>query len=539
MVSELIVDVKRDEISIAVLEDKNLVELQKEQQSDSYAVGNIYLARVKKLLPGLNAAFIDVGYKKEAFLHYQDLGATFKTQQKFLKQWRGDPKRRQPVPKVGLQPDIDKDGTIGDALAVGDEILVQIAKEPISTKGPRLTAEISFAGRFLVLIPFADKISVSTKIKSSEERARLRQLIQSVKPKNFSVIVRTSAEGKRVAELDGELRILQKRWEDNILKVTSKTKAPLIIYEETARTVALLRDIFNASFQNIYVNDQRVFESVYDYVSLIAPEQKEIVKLYTGELPIFDNFGVTKQIKSLFGRTVTYKGGAYLIIEHTEAMHVIDVNSGNRVKGNTEQEKTAFNVNIAAAEEIARQLRLRDMGGIIVIDFIDLSDPANRQQLFEHMTKAMANDRAKHNILPLSKFCLMQITRQRVRPILDVQTTESCPSCFGTGVVKSSILFTDNLEGKIDCLVNRHNEKRITLHVHPYVAAYINKGIFSLAMKWKMKYTHQLKVVPDQSLAFLEYKFYDQNRNELDMQEEKENREVRGKAKSEKPKANG
>lgn len=522
MVSELIVDVKRDEISIAVLEDRSLVELQKEQQSDSFAVGNIYLARIKKLLPGLNAAFVDVGYKKEAFLHYQDLGPTFKTQQKFLKQWRGDPKRRQPVQKVSLQPDIDKDGTIGDALTVGDKILVQIAKEPISTKGPRLTAEISFAGRFLVLIPFADKISVSTKIKSSEERARLRQLIQSVKPKNFSVIVRTSAEGKRVAELDGELRILQKRWEDNILKVAAKTKAPLVIYEETARTVALLRDIFNASFQNIYVNDQHVFESVYDYVSLIAPEQKEIVKLYTGELPIFDNFGVTKQIKSLFGRTVTYKGGAYLIIEHTEAMHVIDVNSGNRVKGNTEQEKTAFNVNIAAAEEIARQLRLRDMGGIIVIDFIDLTEASNRQQLFEHMTKAMANDRAKHNILPLSKFCLMQITRQRVRPILDVQTTESCPSCFGTGVVKSSILFTDNLEGKIDCLVNRHNVKRLTLNVHPYVAAYINKGIFSLAMKWKMKYTHQLKVVPDQSLAFLEYKFYDQDKNELDMQEEKE-----------------
>jgi ribonuclease, rne/rng family len=522
VVSELIVDVKRDEISIAVLEDRSLVELQKEQQSDSFAVGNIYLARIKKLLPGLNAAFVDVGYKKEAFLHYQDLGPTFKTQQKFLKQWRGDPKRRQPVQKVSLQPDIDKDGTIGDALTVGDEILVQIAKEPISTKGPRLTAEISFAGRFLVLIPFADKISVSTKIKSSEERARLRQLIQSVKPKNFSVIVRTSAEGKRVAELDGELRILQKRWEDNILKVAAKTKAPLVIYEETARTVALLRDIFNASFQNIYVNDQHVFESVYDYVSLIAPEQKEIVKLYTGELPIFDNFGVTKQIKSLFGRTVTYKGGAYLIIEHTEAMHVIDVNSGNRVKGNTEQEKTAFNVNIAAAEEIARQLRLRDMGGIIVIDFIDLTEASNRQQLFEHMTKAMANDRAKHNILPLSKFCLMQITRQRVRPILDVQTTESCPSCFGTGVVKSSILFTDNLEGKIDCLVNRHNVKRLTLNVHPYVAAYINKGIFSLAMKWKMKYTHQLKVVPDQSLAFLEYKFYDQDKNELDMQEEKE-----------------
>ncbi len=255
---------------------------------------------------------------------------------------------------------------------------------------------------------------------------------------------------------------------------------------------------------------------------MIAPGREEIVQLYTGELPIFDNFAVTKQIKSLFGRTVTYKSGAYLIIEHTEAMHVIDVNSGNRSKGSDAQEKTAIDVNIAAADEIARQLRLRDMGGIIVIDFIDMAEAANRQKLFEHMTKAMANDRAKHNILPLSKFGLMQITRQRVRPAMDVDTSEDCPSCFGTGTVKPSILFTDSLEEKIDCLVNKHHVKKFTLHVHPYVAAYVNKGLFPLSMKWKMKYTHGLKVIPNQSLAFLEYKFFDADKNELDMKEEKE-----------------
>jgi ribonuclease G len=521
VVSELVVDVKPKEISIAVLEDKNLVEFQKEARSDSFAVGNIYLGRVKKLLPGLNAAFVDVGCKKEAFLHYQDLGSNFNTQLKYLKQLKDEQKKRPPVSKVQILPELEKDGSIGNVLTVGQEVLVQIAKEPISTKGPRLTAELSFAGRFLVLIPFSDKISVSTKIKSNEERARLRQLIQSVKPKNFSVIVRTSAEGKRVAELDGELKTLVKRMEDNLFKVP-RMKAPAIVYEETARIVALLRDIFNASFQHIYINDRDVYNSVYDYVNLIAPEQKNIVKLYADELPVFDKFGVTKQTKSLFGRTVTYKGGAYLIIEHTEAMHVIDVNSGNRVKGSTEQEKTAFEVNLAAADEIARQLRLRDMGGIIVIDFIDLMEAANRQQLFEHMNKAMSEDRARHNILPLSKFCLMQITRQRVRPILDVQTSESCPSCFGTGVMKSSVLFTDSLEGKIDCLVNKHNVKQFTLHVHPYVAAYINKGLLSLRLQWKMKYSTKMKVIPNQSLAFLEYKFYDPEKNELDMQEEKE-----------------
>ncbi|MDR1555487.1 MAG: Rne/Rng family ribonuclease [Tannerellaceae bacterium] len=521
MISELVVDVKPKEVAIAVLEDKSLVELQKEARNVAFAVGDIYLGKVKKLMPGLNAAFIDVGYKKDAFLHYQDLGPNFNSQQKFLRQVLSEPKKIPPLAKVQILPEIDKEGSISDILKAGQEVFVQIAKEPISTKGPRLTSELSLAGRYIVLIPFSDKVSVSTKIKSDEERARLRQLIHSIKPKNFSVIVRTSSEGRRVAELDHEMKTLMKRWDDNVLKV-SRLKAPALVYEETTRTVALLRDIFNPSFQHIHVNDKEVYNSVRDYVSLIAPGREDIVSLYTGELPVFDNFAITRQIKSLFGRTVTYKSGAYLIIEHTEAMHVIDVNSGNRSKSSDAQEKTAIDVNSAAADEIARQLRLRDMGGIIVIDFIDMAEPANRQKLFEHMVKAMANDRAKHNILPLSKFGLMQITRQRVRPAMDVNTSEDCPTCFGTGKTKPSVLFTDSLEGKIDCLVNKHNVKKFTLHLHPYVAAFVNKGVFSLKWKWKLKYTRGLTVVPDQSLAFLEYKFYDSDKNELDMKEEME-----------------
>ncbi|MDR2499146.1 MAG: Rne/Rng family ribonuclease [Tannerellaceae bacterium] len=520
MISELVVDVRSKEVAIAVLEDKSLVELQKEGHNISFAVGNIYLGKVKKLMPGLNAAFIDVGYKKDAFLHYQDLGPNFNTQQKFLKQMISDPKKPA-LSKVQIMPEIDKDGSISDVLKAGQEVFVQVAKEPISTKGPRLTSELSFAGRFIVLIPFSDKVSVSTKIKSGEERARLRQLIQSIKPKNFSVIVRTSAESKRVAELDHEMKTLVKRWEDVNSKV-GKVKVPAILYEETARTVALLRDIYNPSFQNIHVNDKDIYNNIKDYVSLIAPGQENIVQHYTGELPIFDNFAITKQIKSLFGRTVTYKSGAYLIIEHTEAMHVIDVNSGNRSKGSDAQEKTAIDVNIAAADEIVRQLRLRDMGGIIVVDFIDMSEPSNRQKLFEHISKVMSSDRAKHNILPLSKFGLMQITRQRVRPEMDVNTSETCPTCFGSGKTKPAILFTDSLEEKIDCLVNKHKVKKCNLHLHPYVAAFVDKGFFSLKRKWKLKYARGLKVIPDQSLSFLEYKFYDKEKNELDMKEEKE-----------------
>jgi ribonuclease G len=522
VISELVVDVRPREVAIAVLEDKNLVELQKEGHNISFAVGNIYLGKVKKLMPGLNAAFIDVGYKKDAFLHYQDLGPNFNTQQKFLKQMLSEPKK--PVlSKVQIMPEIDKDGSISDVLKAGQEVFVQVAKEPISTKGPRLTSELSFAGRFIVLIPFSDKVSVSTKIKSGEERARLRQLIQSIKPKNFSVIVRTSAESKRVAELDHEMRTLVKRWEDVNAKV-GKVKVPAILYEETARTVALLRDIYNPSFQNIHVSDKEIYNNIKDYVSLIAPGQENIVQHYTGELPIFDNFGITKQIKSLFGRTVTYKSGAYLIIEHTEAMHVIDVNSGNRSKGSDAQEKTAIDVNIAAADEIVRQLRLRDMGGIIVVDFIDMSEPSNRQKLFEHISKAMASDRAKHNILPVSKFGLMQITRQRVRPEMDVNTSETCPTCFGSGKAKPAILFTDSLAEKIDSLANKHKVKKFNLHLHPYVAAFVDKGFFSLKRKWKLQYARGLKVVPDQSLSFLEYKFYDNEKNEFDMKDEKESK---------------
>jgi ribonuclease G len=510
------------EVAIAVLEDKNLVELQKEARNVAFAVGDIYLGKVKKIMPGLNAAFIDVGYKKDAFLHYLDLGSNFNTQQKFLKQVLSESKKQPVLAKTQILPEMDKDGSIVDVLKAGQEVLVQIAKEPISTKGPRLTSELSFAGRFIVMIPFSDKVSVSTKIKSEEERARLRQLIQSIKPRNFSVIVRTSSEGKRVADLDLEMKTLVKRWEDNIAKVAKYKKAPALVYEETARTVALLRDIYNPSFQHIHVNDKEVYESVREYVNLIAPGQENIMKLYTGELPMFDHFGITKQIKSLFGRTVTYKSGAYLIIEHTEAMHVIDVNSGNRSKGSDAQEKTAIDVNIAAADEIARQLRLRDLGGIIVVDFIDMAETNNRQKLFEHMVNVMKTDRAKHNILPISKFGLMQITRQRVRPAMGVNTSEQCPTCFGSGKTKPSILFTDNLEKKIDCLVNKHKVKKFALHLHPYVAAFVNKGIFSLKWTWKLKYTWKLKVIPDQNLAFLEYRFYDPDRNELDMKEEKE-----------------
>lgn len=519
MNSELVVDVQTSEISIALLENKHLVELHQEGREEQFAVGNIYLGRVKKIMPGLNAAFVDVGYEKDAFLHYLDLGSNFNTLYQFTTQILSDRKKVPAIQKIKLQPEIEKSGSINDILKTGQDILVQVAKEPISTKGPRLTAEISIAGRYLVLMPFADKVSVSQKIKTEEERQRLKQLIQSIKPKGFGVIVRTVAEEKKVAELDNELKILVKRWEEAVSKV-QQSKGVSLILEELGRTVGIIRDLFNTNFKHIHINDPAIFTEVRDYVELIAPERKDIVRLYKDEAPIFDSFGISKQIKSAFGKTVSFKSGAYLIIEHTEALHVVDVNSGNRSKAGNGQEANALDVNMAAADEIARQLRLRDMGGIIVVDFIDMHETDNRQKLFDRMREVMSDDRAKHNILPLSKFGLMQMTRQRVRPVTHIDIEETCPTCFGTGHTKPSILFTDQLESKIDFLVNKLKVNDFVLHLHPYVDAFISKGIISLKLQWKMKFGKGCKVMASQKLGFLQYKFYDKKGNEINLQEE-------------------
>ena len=520
MTSEVIIDVQPKEISIALLEDKSLVEYQNEPRSASFSVGYIYVAKVKKLMPGLNACFVDVGFERDAFLHYLDLGSQYSSYEKYLKQVQSDRKKLYPFSKATRLPDLKKDGSVQNVLKVGQEVLVQIVKEPISTKGPRLTCELSFAGRYMVLMPFYDKVSVSSKIKKGEERTRLKQLIQSITPKNFGVIVRTSAEGKRVAELDAEMKILLKRWEEAIKLVQKTTARPQIIFEETSRAVALLRDLFNPTYDGIHVNDDDIYQQVKDYVGLIAPDKVDIVKKYNGTVPIFDNFNVTKQMKSAFGKTVNYKRGAYLIIEHTEALHVVDVNSGNRTRSENGQEQNALEVNLGAADELARQLRLRDMGGIIVVDFIDMNLAEDRQMLYERMCKNMQKDRARHNILPLSKFGLMQITRQRVRPAMDVNVEETCPTCFGRGKIKSSILFTDQLESKIDQLVNKIGIKKFKLHVHPYVAAYINEGFLSIKRRWQMKYGLGISVISSQKLAFLQYEFYDREGNFIDMKEE-------------------
>ncbi len=512
---ELVISANGDVITIALLEDKNLVEIHKDTLKPSFAVGNIYLGRVKRVMQGLNAAFVDIGSPKEAFVHYHDLGDQFPTMNAYVKQVLSN--RKHLPDKIEKLPELDREGNIKDVLAAGDYILVQIVKEPISTKGPRLTAEISFASRNMVFLPFGDKISVSQKIKSHAERMRLRQLMQSIKPANCGLIMRTVAEDKRVAELDAELSAITKRWAtaiDNLRKSNGVT----LLSEELSRAAAIVRDLFDDDFEHIYVDNKAVCRELADYIKTIAPDKSDIVKLHRDALPIFESFGIARQVKSLFGRTVSVKRGAYLIFDQTEAMHVIDVNSGTRTRAAQSQEENALEVNMASATEIARQLRLRDMGGIIVIDFIDLTENENRQKLYEHMTKLMANDRARHNILPLSKFCLMQITRQRVRPATYIRTDEVCPTCGGTGKVRPAILLLDEIEDQLASIVNDFHFKKITLCVHPYIGAYLKKGLWSMACRWRWKYHCRLKVVSLFELGLLEFKFIDEQNNEIDLE---------------------
>jgi ribonuclease G len=514
---DLIIDVSDSEVSLALLEDKQLIELDKEKRNIKFLVGDIYLGKVKKIMPGLNAAFVNVGYERDAFLHYLDLGAQFRTLNRYYLTAIQKQGKVSTVSKFKPEPDIDKDGKITDVLTTGQTVIVQITKEPISTKGPRLASEISIAGRNLVLMPYSDKVSVSSKIESIEEKNRLKTLVQSIKPKNYGVIVRTVAEGKKVAVLDAELRELVNKWESAFNPLKKDTKTPRLFIGEMNRTSTILRDMLNVTFNSIYVNDPAFADDIRIYIREIAPEKEKIIKIYKGSIPIFDHFGINKQIKALFGKTVSFKHGAYLIIEHTEALHVIDVNSGNRSRSGNNQESNALEVNMEAAVEIARQLRLRDMGGIIVVDFIDMQSAENKQQLYDRMKELMSGDRTKHNILPLSKFGLMQITRQRVRPEMSIITDEKCPVCQGTGEIKPTILFIDELERSLEFIVDKIKTRKLVLNVHPFVASYLKRGLIPVFRKWNFKYKINLKIQAITSYHMLEYHFYDRYENEIDL----------------------
>ena len=509
---ELIINVNPTEVSIALCEDKVLVELNKERCQTGFSVGDIYLGRVRKIMPGLNAAFVNIGHEKDAFIHYLDLGSNFESLQKVVASNLSD-KRQVRVESMKLEPAIEKDGRIGDYIKAGDVIMVQIAQEAISTKGPRLTADISLAGRNVVLVPFSNKVFVSTKIRSNAAKKRLRKVAQEVLPQNFGVIIRTAAADAEDIDIMQDILSLVERW-NKATGAIRKSDVPTRLMSEMSRVNTIIRDSLNDTFSQITVDDETMYGEIKSYVHAIKPEMEGLVKLYKGKVPIFDNFDVAKQIKSLFAKYVSLRRGAYLIIEHTEAMHVIDVNSGNRTKAEDDQEQTALEVNLAAAAEIARQLRLRDMGGIVIVDFIDMRKAQSRQLLQQEMQKLMATDKAKHTILPLTKFGLMQITRQRVRPIAMEETTDVCPTCHGTGKVEPTILLEKKIENEIQLLAER-GCRYVNLRVSPYVAAYLRHGLWSLKMRWMFKYKMRIRVSSTQSVGMIDVNYLDKEGKSL------------------------
>lgn len=516
MNNELVINSTEKGGRIALLRDKRIVEYHIEESENQFTVGDIYLGTVRKISPGSNAAFVDIGHEKDAFLHYQDLGPNFTSLQKLTQEVIAKRYNANRLNGIQLEPEIDKFGKISQVLTRNAPILVQVVKEPISTKGPRLSCELSLAGRYIVLVPFSNSVNISKKIVSKQERQRLARLLNSIKPQNFGIIVRTVAESKEVAELDRDLQNLVEKWE-NGMKLLREAKPREKIIGEMNRASSMLRDMLNESFDSITVDDKEAYEDIRTYIHTIAPDKEKIVKLYNGKNKIFEQFGIEKQLKSIFGRSVSLPGGGYLIIEHTEAMHVIDVNSGSRSNTEADQEATAVNTNLEAVKEIARQLRVRDMGGIISIDFIDMKKAENKRLLYDKMKEEMQPDRSKFTILPLSKFGVMQITRQRVRPELHIITGETCPTCGGTGKVGPTILLTDQIETNLEYIVTRQNEKEIVLTVHPYLHAYYTAGFPSRRVKWYFRYKTWIKIVKDSSLGITEYKFVNRHGDEIEI----------------------
>ena len=516
---DLVISSQPSKVDIALLKDKKLVELHEETGNSAFQVGDLYLGRIQKVMPGLNAAFVNVGYEKDGFLHYLDLGPKVKTLMKFIDLTRADKLKSPLLEKFRPEAEIEKNGKIDEVMKQGKEILVQVAKEPISTKGPRLTTELSFAGKFMVLVPFSDKVNISQKIKSKEESKRLKDIFRDIKPKGFGLIVRTAAENKKLEVLEADLNDLVSRWTNMVEKVKD-AQAPTRVMGELSRTSSMIRDMLSSNFDSIHVDSNEVHDEISKYLAS-SPEKLKKLKFHRGPQPLFESLGLNKQIKASFGKHVTFRNGSYLVIEHTEALHVIDVNSGPRTNAGQDQETNALECNVEAAKEVARQLRLRDMGGIIVVDFIDLHKGENRKQLYNVLKEEMKDDRAKHNILPPSKFGLIQITRQRVRPEMNVKTREKCPSCGGSGEIEASVLFDTEIENSVSFVMNEQNEKSITLKVHPYIAAYLTKTESwlpwsnSVIKEWKKQFNGEIKVESSTNYHFMEYHIYNSRGEEI------------------------
>ncbi|MCK9480642.1 MAG: Rne/Rng family ribonuclease [Bacteroidia bacterium] len=514
MVNELFIERVAGQTKIALLSDKKLVEYHNESGNESFKVGDLYLGKVKRVVPGINAAFIDIGDTRDAFLHIHDLGVKFLTYNNYFKTAHQAGVKNTKLDNIEFQPDTFKGAPIGDYVKKGQLIMVQILKEPIHNKGARVGCDISFAGRYLVLMPFSQQLSVSRKIGNPEKKKEIKNLFRDFRPQNFGIIVRTVAEEATYEEVKNDLQEQLKKW-DSTVKALHNANHRTKLLSEGSKIEVILRDLLNDSFENIWVNEMPLMDEIRQIVNRISHGKSNLVKLYKGKASLFENFDIDRQIKTSFGKKVPFSAGSYLIIEHTEALHVIDVNSGRQLNAGESQQEISLRVNLEAAQEIARQLRLRDMGGIIVVDFIDLKSPLHKKQLNEKLLEYMKADKARHSILPMSKFGLIQITRERIRPETVIITSEVCPACNGSGKVESANLLEDRIDEALAYLYMNQNMKKLTLVCNPILKSYFTKGIITIRMKWFLKYGKWLNIRDDKQTPLGLFAFENQAGEEI------------------------
>ncbi len=523
MVKEIIINSSTTQTRVAITEDGNLVDFFVDYPENRRMVGDIYLGKVARVLPGIKAAFIDIGMKHDAFLHFSDIGARTQQFQDMLGDDDSDvdeedddesPNKTDLENKAHNGHHNHHNGGHKDAqenpvipkLYKGDDILVQITKEPVNNKGVRVTSSVSLPGRFCVLLPFDNKIGVSKKIYDFKERRRLRHLARGILPKNFGLIIRTVAKNQTEEALKDDLNNLVKTWE--LIETTAKSETPpALVHQDLNTTSSVIRDLFSSDVSKVFIDSKKLYKQIKSYVQVVQPGLADKIEQFRTNASIFDSFKIEEQIKTLMGRKVPLPSGGYLIIEHTEAMVVIDVNSGRYAKSK-EQELNSLKTDLEASREIARQLRLRDIGGIIVIDFIDLEDEKNRKKIYDELKKEFRKDRAKVSILPMSDFGLVQITRQRIRQNIMQAMKEVCPYCLGTGLLTKHSHMVYDLEERLKKFRRTSKERTFIVKCNPVVMAKLKENKLKSIFKLQFKYWVRLILEEDASLPLGEIKFF-------------------------------
>ncbi len=523
MVKEIIINSTSTQTRVAITEDGNLVDFFVDYPENRRMVGDIYLGRVARVLPGIKAAFIDIGMKHDGFLHFSDIGERTQQFQDLLGDDDADVEDEDEVPQQnesGRNNNTNnnqhynqrgRDNYTPVKLRKGDEIIVQITKEPVNNKGVRVTSSVSLPGRFCVLLPFDNKVGVSKKIYDYKERRRLRSLARGILPKNYGLIIRTVARNQTEEALKDDLNNLVKTWQVIEQSIKSE-KPPTLVHQDLNTTSSVIRDLFTADVSKIFIDSRKLYKQIRNYVEIKQHDQVDKIELFKTTGSIFDSFKVEEQVKTLMGRKVSLPSGGYLIIEHTEAMVVIDVNSGRYAK-NKEQELNSLKTDLEAAREIARQMRLRDIGGIIVIDFIDLEEDKNRKKIYDELKKEFRKDRAKVSVLPMSDFGLVQITRQRIRQNIMQAMKEVCPTCLGTGLLTKHSHIVYDLEEWLRKFKAQSKERALVIKCHPAFAAKLRSGFIKTITKLQIKYRMKLEIVEDQTVPVGQFRFFSQKTN--------------------------